>query len=571
MSKDANGHQWNFKAEEFTPFSFKVPSSYSLNPQASAFVPDGFQMDLPAQVETPAPPAIEIPKEEPKITIEQPQEETKTKQKVYTLSFLMSLRENCKILSPNIKIPDPYNPFSKNSNKRGSRNKGKTANFGQRDTGFQRNESVFTSCSILVKAENSFVDKLKKEVGDIEKMARKIRGILNKLARDNMEKLGSSLAEEFEYNYELLHELVKFIFERATALSFPDLYADLCGFLRKKFKEKDAELSNGFRIKLVEKCRECFYNEDKPLEADALMDAEYKRRRRLIGNIKFIGLLYKQRMIKADIMFECFNVLLKEDTICDETIETSCHLFRECAPLLALRKAEQLLECYNTLSSFRADMRFSKRIQFMIQDIIDKHEKLMTPEKQAKSLNSSPVKEVKSPVKGKGVKFAFEEEDKETSKETAGPAPTILKKSISQDFKDTLRGTTKAFLLDRDIAAALEKFEMILQQNADSQRQMLHIILKYVLSEYGKDGEFEAICDVILRLIEHSNGKVDGSIFETSIYMTIEVINDIRLDSPNASNYLRHIIIYSKKIGIELDQDALIKHLDEYLSRKLTD
>ena len=42
------------------------------------------------------------------------------------------------------------------------------------------------------------------------------------------------------------------------------------------------------------------------------MDTEAVKKRRLIGNIKFVGLLFKQRMLRADIMYECFDVLLKE-------------------------------------------------------------------------------------------------------------------------------------------------------------------------------------------------------------------------------------------------------------------
>lgn len=479
----------------------------------------------------------------------------------------MSLRDQFKVLAPEIKIPDAYYIHSK-PNKRGNRtNKSKREreNFGQKEIGFQRNESVFTSCPILIKAENSFVDKLKKEVPEIEKQTRKIRGIMNKVTKDNIEKLGNTLVNDFEYNYELLQELVKFIFERATALSFPELYADLTGFLRRRFKEKGADLANGFRVKLVEKCRETFYKEDLPLQGDEIMDAEYKRRRRLIGNIKFIGLLFKQRMIKADIMFECFNVLLKDDTICDETIETSCHLFKESAQLLVSRKPEELRECYNKLVSFKEDTRFSKRILFMLQDVVEKSHKLMTPTSQAKSLNSTPVKEV-SPIKniGKGVKFAsFEEEDKEAYRENAGPAPTILKKSISQSIKDTIRGATRSFIQNKDVTAAVERYQEICQENPDKQRQMLHVIFKYILCEYNILHDFEIVCEAVKRLTAITKLQITHEIVETSLINTIEVLGDIKLDSPQAPLYMKHIISYSKTLGIVDDVDALLKHLEE--------
>lgn len=51
------------------------------------------------------------------------------------------------------------------------------------------------------------------------------------------------------------------------------------------------------------------------MESSEFMDAEYKRRRRLIGNIKFIGLLFKFKVLRPRIMFECFNFLLNDSVL----------------------------------------------------------------------------------------------------------------------------------------------------------------------------------------------------------------------------------------------------------------
>jgi len=83
------------------------------------------------------------------------------------------------------------------------------------------------------------------------------------------------------------------------------------------------------------------------MENCEFMDAEYKRRRRLLGNIKFIGLLFKFRVIRSRIMFECFNFLLTDSVINgddgalrEEYIETFCHLFRQTAKQLFMRDSE---------------------------------------------------------------------------------------------------------------------------------------------------------------------------------------------------------------------------------------
>ncbi|CAG9311371.1 unnamed protein product [Blepharisma stoltei] len=553
MSKFSSDYQLNVKASEFTPVGLISPDISALNPHAYAFEPENLKPDSSSLKEE----SKSLESEEIPI---QPIEEAKSSQpkpKVYSISFLLTLRTLCTELPSNVSIPDPYNLSSKKHRKRSKKSK---KGEGQKiDDEIKPQESVFTSCPILVKTEKPLSEKLKKEVSDLEKSARRIRLILNKLSPENLEKLGNSLVEDFEYNYELLQELVKFIFERATAQSFAAMYASLCGYLTKKFKAEDPDLSRGFKVKLVEKCRECFYKEDEPQQGDALMDAEYKRRRRLIGNIKFIGLLFKQRMIKTDIMFECFDVLIKPETLSDETIETCCHLFKECSNLLAARQVEKLNEYFEKIAELTNNARLSKRICFMIQDIVESKAILMTP---IQKVNVSTVKSSEDTVVRKigKVKFADEEEEKELQSPTV-PKPSILKMIVSEETKAELKLIIRNFIQDRDVEKAIEKLAPVFHRNSEKHRQLVYQIIKYVICEYSHIGEFDAICELFHRFMSISH--ISGEIIETGIVITIEALSDIKLDSPNAAHDLEHIIHQFQVIGVLNDTQSLLKHIIE--------
>lgn len=540
----SSGYHLNVKASEFTPLALSSPDFSNLNPHAFAFEPDLYQTVNPSKTEPKDTVLID------KLNHEIP-EEVKTSQIAYPISFLLSLRSLCTSLPPDIHIPDSYSINSKKGRK--IRKKGKT----HKNNEIKRQDSVFTSCVLLIKTEKPLSEKLKREVSDLEKSSRRIRAILNKLSKENLEKLGNSLVEDFDYNYDLLQELVKFIFERATAQSFADVYANLCGFLTRKFKEKDEELSKGFKVKIVENCRESFYNEHEPLKECVLMDAEYKRKRRLIGNIKFIGLLFKQRMIKTDIMFECFDVLLRPESISDETIETCCHLFKESASLLAVRQVGKLNEYFDRIAELLDSQSLSKRLIFMIQDIIETKTKLMTPLQKVKS-QSSASEESKITRKIGKVKFADEEEDKEVS--ASYGQKSILKMIVSDETKAELKDVVNHFLADTDFHKAVVKLKNIFGSNLDKSRQLIYQIVKYVICEYTHNSEFDCFCALLSNLLQNYP-VLTPEIIETGLVLTIESLSDIQLDSPNASTELSHIIRELQAKGALKDDSHLLSLL----------
>jgi len=474
---------FNPGAVEFTPFSPppKVEPVYStsLNPLAEAFSPV--------------------------------EEETKQTSKQYSRRTLLALREHCKSLPPEVKIPQHYALHKKKHQKK--------ENKISRAPGISE---------VLPSSEHSFKSMVSKDTNEKTKRFRQIRATLNKLTEANFEKLCSTLVSEFEYDNETMDKLVEFVFERATAFNYPDLYAQLCKKLHKEFCDKN--LKKEFRVSLIAKCEECFYKMEEPMEGDEFMDAEFKRRRRLLGNIKFIGLLYKQGMLRAQIMFECFDELIKN--ICDEALETCCKLFMECAQLLVKKHKDKVQEYFEKITSFRNDGRFSKRILFLVEDIFDMKEKLMVP------------LEPRVEVQPKRTKVKFADEKPNLPSPEPKKSVSILKSdSISPETKEAVRAAVRGFLSDLDFTTGLAELSPILSNLSSSQkRNALQQIFKFALTEYNKNEEFEEVCQLVEKLLD--KGLVGKNHIQEGLALCTQQIEDIKLDSPHSPDFLRLMLNY---------------------------
>ena len=493
-------------------------NGFSLNPDALEFsVPNSISSswNLTANEFIPFEPSPSVKEPEAK---ELPIPKIRT----YTLAVLRSLKESNKHLPEGVFIPVFYSKASDYSHKKSeafSSNNAKPMKRSQitKDQPIKRAESIFNSSSILVKTEKPFVEKMKKEADELEKKSREIRCILNKLSQSNFDKLSRDLVTNFVYNDQLLSNLANFLFERATALSFPELYAKLCRRLRNEFKA--INLSTRFRKAIVEKCRESFYNEDEPLEKDKLMEAEFKRKRRLIGNIKFIALLLTENMIKAEIMYECFDVLLEPKSLSEETLETCVTLFKDTCPYLVVLSTSNVLEYYDRIVSFRDNSNFSKRLSFMIQDLIDLKDELMIPKPLAhliasqKSPSKNPPKTEEAPV----------EEEKNT-----------IEDEVKKKAKKLMRIYSKEGF--EEIKVDLDE---LVRKNLKFTTEIIIQILKYGLYEYKVNEEILLVWNLAMLIV--TNYKLDAQIIQNALVSIENDLEEIKTDSPKSAGMFEYL------------------------------
>uniref|UniRef100_A0A8C6TQL5 Eukaryotic translation initiation factor 4 gamma 1 n=1 Tax=Neogobius melanostomus TaxID=47308 RepID=A0A8C6TQL5_9GOBI len=193
---------------------------------------------------------------------------------------------------------------------------------------------------------------------------------------------------------ERLKGVIDLTFEKA--ISEPDFsvaYANMCRCLmglKVPATDKPGTTVN-FRKLLLNRCQkefekdkdddEIFEKKQKELEAasndeekqrltDELTDAKDKARRRSLGNIKFIGELFKLKMLTEVIMHDCIVKLLKNHD--EESLECLCRLLSTIGKDLDFEKAKPRMDQYFTqMEKIIKEKKTSSRIRFMLQDVLD--------------------------------------------------------------------------------------------------------------------------------------------------------------------------------------------------------
>jgi MIF4G domain len=242
-------------------------------------------------------------------------------------------------------------------------------------------------------------------------LAKKVRAILNKLTPQKF----TTLVEQFQElpidSEAKLSKSLELFFEHLTLdePAFSVAYAQMCRILQLIKVPKDGEDGNpepgtkvAFRKLLISRCQREFEKDNmEGLNKETYMaqmadpnlsDAEKKKlkeeyeamemkaRRRSLGNIQFIGELYKLQMLTVRIMHECVMKLLKET---DETsLECLCRLMTTVGQELESdtksrieKGADQRLRPIETyfreMIKIIEEKKTSSRVRFLMQDVVD--------------------------------------------------------------------------------------------------------------------------------------------------------------------------------------------------------
>ncbi|WOL09564.1 eukaryotic translation initiation factor 4G-like [Canna indica] len=244
-----------------------------------------------------------------------------------------------------------------------------------------------TPMQVMHKAEKKY------EVGKItdEEQAkqRQLKAILNKLTPQNFDKLFAQVREVNIDNADTLTGVISQIFDKALMEpTFCEMYANFCFHLADvlpDFNEDNEKIT--FKRLLLNKCQEEFERGERD-EAEAnkveeegeikqsAEEREEKRlqaRRRMLGNIRLIGELYKKKMLTERIMHECIKKLLGQYQNPDEEdIEALCKLMSTIGEMIDHPKAKEHMDAYfDMLTKMSTNQKLSSRVRFMLRDSID--------------------------------------------------------------------------------------------------------------------------------------------------------------------------------------------------------
>ncbi|XP_063903269.1 eukaryotic translation initiation factor 4 gamma 1-like isoform X2 [Zophobas morio] len=256
-----------------------------------------------------------------------------------------------------------------------------------------------------------------------EELYKKVRGVLNRLTPQKFETLVSQVRELQIDTEERLQGVIDLVFEKAVdEPNFSVAYALMCRELAlmqvpAANSTEDKKEFVQFRKLLVTRCQLEFekqsYDEtirnDKVKEIGECSDfekkkelqfelEEYDRRLRMksVGNIRFIGELFKQQMLTTNIMMRCLDNLL--DNKDEESLECLCKLLTTIGKELERggtnKKGVDLSPIFNSMKDI-VDKKFgriSSRVRFMLQDVIDLRKNKWVPRRQ--DLNPKTIDQI---------------------------------------------------------------------------------------------------------------------------------------------------------------------------------
>lgn len=244
-----------------------------------------------------------------------------------------------------------------------------------------------TPLTPIHKAEKRY--EIGKTSDEEEVKQRQVKGILNKLTPQNFEKLFAQVKEVNIESAITLKGVISQIFDKALLEpTFCETYAKFCVQLSVDLPEfiEDGDKVTFKRV-LLNKCQEEFLRGERE-QAEADIEEEdgevkltpeereekrVKAKRRTLGNVRFIGELYKSNMLTERIMHECIKKLLGEyEPPEEEDIEALCKLMSTIGHLIDHPKAKEHIDAYfDRMHRLSNSQKLSVRLRFMLRDAID--------------------------------------------------------------------------------------------------------------------------------------------------------------------------------------------------------
>jgi len=231
---------------------------------------------------------------------------------------------------------------------------------------------------------------------------RRIRGILNKITPEKFEKLITDILNIIGNGSNVIFKgVILLIFEKALdEPKYSSMYAQLCKRLSEhapNLEPPESKITT-FKRLLLNKCKDEFENRAavsatyEKRAGDLSIDEEearYVAKRKMLGNIKFIGELGKLEMLHDSILHRCAEQLLvgrRKQSLNDQTEDIEClaHLMKTCGRILDSAKAKMRMDQYfDRIRAIINNPEMPTRIKFLLQDVVEMRQNKWMPRKLA--------------------------------------------------------------------------------------------------------------------------------------------------------------------------------------------
>jgi len=252
----------------------------------------------------------------------------------------------------------------------------------------------------LHSSENAWVPTTKKKVDgkdgeeETETVYKNMTAVLNKITPQKFDTLMAQVMALPINTCERLTGSIDIIFEKAIdEPNFSVSYAMMAKNMSSLRVQRETGEVVLFRNILLNRCQREFERDNNAMEDVKIKEKEIeqaktkeekaalteelrlemkKEKRRTLGNIRFIGELFKLKQLTEKIMFDCITRLLKGED--EENLECLCNLLRTIGKDIDLPKHKARIDAYFVqLKAITAQKPavVSSRVRFMILDLID--------------------------------------------------------------------------------------------------------------------------------------------------------------------------------------------------------
>jgi translation initiation factor 4G len=285
----------------------------------------------------------------------------------------------------------------------------------EREISEEKNQEI-----VLKTAKNPYKRLTNAKLNEQDKLLREVRFILNKMTPNNLKKLTSDLVDLPIYNEDGLKGAVGVIFEASiNSQLYASTYAQLCKVLNEMKVPTNADPTKFvlFRTMLLTRCQKEFdtdiYQEisyDKLMqEVESCTDEQKKKdlkeiaddkfiiaKSRYLGNIRFIGELFKFSILTEGILNGYIENLLKEENN-EKNIECLCRLLTTTGMKVDnANNAAKMKTYFEKLDTiFKKKDAVSGRIRFMILDVVDLRKNNWVPRHSAQDTTPRNIEEMR--------------------------------------------------------------------------------------------------------------------------------------------------------------------------------